>query len=61
MAKVFGWLLWLVPMTVLGANTAARSEFVTQDFFVEHVSSVPANAGQKVGLFVRQKILTQLA
>lgn len=46
-------------MTVLGANAAAQSELVTHDFFVEHVSTVPANAGQKVGLFVRQKVLAQ--
>jgi pimeloyl-ACP methyl ester carboxylesterase len=41
-------------MTVIGA---AADELVTQDMQVNHVSTVPANAGQKVGLFVRQKVL----
>lgn len=61
MVKLFGWLLLVLPMTAIGAGagagTAAKAEFFTQDLFVDHVSTVPANAGQKVGLFVRQKVL----
>jgi pimeloyl-ACP methyl ester carboxylesterase len=59
MPKFFGWLLLLLPMTVIGADAVnkTKGELFTQDLFVEHVSTVPANAGQKVGLFVRQKVL----
>ena len=61
MVKLFGWLLLVLPMTAIGAGagagTAAKAEFFTQDLFVDHISTVPANAGQKVGLFVRQKVL----
>ena len=35
---------------------AKRSALITRDFFVPHVSTVPANAGQLVGLHVRQKV-----
>ena len=49
------WCLsWLLPVPALGA---AAGELVTRDLLVDHVSTVPANAGQKVGLFVRQKVL----
>ena len=60
MVKFFAGLLLVLPMTALGAATGAapKDEFVAQDLFVDHVSTVPANAGQKVGLFVRQKVLT---
>ena len=58
MAKFLGWLLLLLPMTAISANAPLKGEFVTQDLSVDHVSTVPANAGQKVALFVRQKVLT---
>lgn len=32
-----------------------QARLITRDFFVPHVSTVPANAGQLVGLHVRQK------
>jgi pimeloyl-ACP methyl ester carboxylesterase len=44
-------------MGAAGAATTGKDEFVTQDLMVDHISTVPANAGQKVGLFVRQKVL----
>jgi len=56
MIRWFGWLLFMLPFSASGAVTG-KDSFFTQDFFVEHVSTVPANAGQKVGLFVRQKVL----
>ena len=58
-AGLFALLGWL-PMMATGAAGGAdkgKAEFYTQDFFVDHVSTVPANEGQKVGLFVRQKVL----
>ncbi len=58
MARLFNWLLLLLPMTAMGANGATKGDLFTQDLFVDHVSTVPANAGQKVGIFVRQKVLT---
>src|SRR5690349_10806329 len=50
-----GLTLAMLPMT--GGAASARDELITQDHYVDHVSTVQANAGQKVGLFVRQKIL----
>jgi pimeloyl-ACP methyl ester carboxylesterase len=38
-------------------NKQADADLVTRDHFVAHVSTLPAIAGQKVGLFVRQKAL----
>ena len=54
MTKHFGWFLLLLPLTAIGATA---NDLVTQDLFVDHVSTVPANAGQKVGIFVRQKVM----
>jgi hypothetical protein len=38
----------------------AEDALSTIDRFVPHVSTVPANAGQKVGLFVREKLGAEL-
>ncbi len=44
---------------VIGAGTSAAEEkrdmLISRDHFVPHVSTVPANAGQLVGLHVREK------
>ena len=40
---------------------AANETFVTVDRFVPHTSTVPANQGQRVGLFVREKLGRDLA
>jgi pimeloyl-ACP methyl ester carboxylesterase len=51
-------------MTALGkagqATAAADDALVTIDRFVPHVSTVPANLGQTVGLFLREKVLTSV-
>lgn len=52
---VIGALGWLT-----GPYSAAQQPVVTVDVFVPHISTVPANAGQKVGLFVREKISEDL-
>ena len=41
-----------VPVDELGAE----EPFVTVDRFVPHISSVSANQGERVGLFVREKV-----
>ncbi len=42
------------------ADKAARATNIqTTDYLVPHISTVPANAGKRVGLFVRQKINKQ--
>lgn len=41
------------------AAAAKPSALITRDFFVPHVSTVPANAGQLIGLHVRQKIASR--
>jgi len=47
----------VMPAVLAGCATTppADDALVTTDHFVSHVSNVPANAGQKVGIFVRQK------
>lgn len=57
MFRLFALLLAVLPMSAVAA-APAKPEFYTQDFYVDHVSTVPANAGQKVGIFVRQKVLS---
>ncbi len=39
------------------SNPAASGELHTTDRFVTHISTVPATAGQSVGLFLREKAL----
>ena len=56
MTKLLGWFLLSLPLP-LTAFGATANELVSQDLFVDHVSTVPANAGQKVGIFVRQKVM----
>ena len=41
-------------------DNQAEADLVTRDHFVPHVSTLPAIAGQKVGLFVRQKALDRI-
>ena len=40
---------------------AADDVFVTVDRFVPHTSTVPANEGERVGLFLREKLSEELA
>ena len=54
-------LAGLVPATLVVTGAAARAEFVTVDRFVAHTSTVPANAGQRVGIFVHEKVSADLA
>ena len=37
-------------------SVRAQSEHVTINRFVAHESSVPANAGERVGLYLREKV-----
>lgn len=46
--------LGIVALVTSGA--APADEFVSIDRFVPHVSTVPANEGERVGLFVREKL-----
>ena len=46
-------------MKLDSAVAAADDPVVTIDHFVPHVSTVPANRGQSVGLFVREKVLAR--
>lgn len=41
----------------LAAPVDANTDLVTIDRFVPHISAAPANAGQRVGLYVREKFL----
>ena len=48
-----------VPITRAGESTQATTTEVTrEDIFIPHVSTVPANAGQSVGLSIRHVIRT---
>ena len=53
-------LAGLLP-AILVVTGAARAEFVTVDRFVPHTSTVPANAGQRVWLFLHEKVSADLA
>lgn len=48
----------LVASTGLGADD---DDFVTVDRFVPHTSTVPANHGERVGLFLHEKLSSDLA
>jgi len=49
-------LLSLVLGTGASAAEENRDMLITRDHFVPHVSTVPANAGQLVGIHVREKV-----
>ena len=46
----------LMFAAVLVEKLGAEEPFVTVDRFVPHISSVPANQGERVGIFVREKV-----
>ena len=51
----------VMPVLFLtGTASLAQDGVTTVDLYVPHVSTVPANAGQKVGIFVREKISASL-
>ena len=52
----------LGALTLAAAGLGAADEaFVTVDRFVPHTSTVPANAGERVGLFLHEKLSRDLA
>lgn len=55
--------LLLTSLIVLttSVSRAAENEVLTIERFVPHVSTVPANAGQVVGLHLREKVLASVA
>ena len=57
-AAIAGLTAGVLAATV---HLTAEEPFVTVDRFVPHTSSVPANHGDRVGLFVREKVSRQVA
>lgn len=55
------WLIAFCALILPLAAKAATDEFIKQDHFVKHISTVPANAGTPVALFVRQNVLAAKA
>ena len=53
-------ILGAVTVAAIGLR-AADDVFVTVDRFVPHTSTVPANQGERVGLFLREKLNRDLA
>ena len=52
----------LLALTVVSVEKLRAEEpFVTVDRFVPHISSVSANQGERVGIFVREKVNHTLA
>jgi pimeloyl-ACP methyl ester carboxylesterase len=49
-------LVWLGPTERLCAQNAAAENIQTTDYLVPHISTVPANFGKHVELFVREKV-----
>lgn len=58
--RVLGWSAVLLAGLVV-LPVYARDSLTTIDRYVPHVSTVPANAGQKVGLFLREKYSAAVA
>lgn len=55
---IMGFVLFaLTSLLASRGLTASEDALVTQDNFVKHISTVQANAGSPVGIFVRQKVL----
>ena len=58
-------ILWLVAVVgavaVVSPLVSAENGFVTTERFVPHVSTVPANAGERVGLYLREKTTDAVA
>ena len=54
-------VLVLAFITVSVEKLRAEEPFVTVDRFVPHISSVSANQGERVGIFVREKITSRLS
>lgn len=48
-------------LLTVSAMAGAEADLMTVDRFVPHASTVPANAGRHVGLFVREKLGAELA
>ena len=59
--SALGALVVAVFLTVISMATgsAADDGFVTVNRFVPHTSTVPANAGQRVGIFLHEKVSRQ--
>ena len=61
-ALLAGMLAVAAIATIATAGLGAADDvFVTVDRFVPHTSTVPANEGQRVGLFLREKLSRELA
>lgn len=58
--RMSAWAAVLAATYGCAGMPAGSDALVTTDQFVPHVSTVPANAGQRVGLFVRQKVSSSL-
>lgn len=67
-----GRLLSAVIIAIVGATSSTRlsaqspmataqGDYVTIDRFVRHVSTVPANDGQVVGIYLHEKLLAKVA
>lgn len=49
----------LLASTLVMQGAAADDRFVTVNRYVPHTSTVPANAGQRVGIFLHEKVSTE--
>jgi pimeloyl-ACP methyl ester carboxylesterase len=52
---MFAWA-WMGPTARLSAQTLTPENIQTTDYLVPHISTVPANSGKRVELFVREKV-----
>ncbi|MEJ2132935.1 MAG: hypothetical protein P8Y95_15240 [Gammaproteobacteria bacterium] len=51
-------LMLMVAVATLSTSHGAHGDIVSIDRFVPHVSTVPANQGEQVGLFLHEKLST---
>jgi hypothetical protein len=54
-------LLAVFMMSAQAATQTKSREVLTIDHFVAHKSTVPANVGQTVALYVRERVLAEVA
>ncbi len=54
-------VVFSVSFALMSASVGTEERFIAVDRFVPHVSTVPANAGQKVGIYLHEKLSESVA
>ena len=54
-------VVFSVSFALMPASVGTEERFIVVDRFVPHVSTVPANAGEKVGIYLHEKLSESVA